>query len=126
MSREDIEPHLERVQPEGDWTPPYRRRSPRLAAREVTQSPRTSSGPAKSAEERARVTATVPDSASEREWVIDKRIRRGRDKEEKYWAFAKWYGYPAKHGTWKTKDALPPRLVARLAKSRPGYLVDLE
>ncbi len=78
-------------------------------------------------EPRCRNQGTLPvdHPPDKHDLVIGKLIRRRRDKDGRYWACVKWYGYPAMDVTWETEDALPCRLLARLAKSRSGDLVDL-
>ncbi len=124
-SPQDTHSPVKRAWPEGNGTQPDRRRSPRLPDRERMEAPRPPSGPSTAGGEGARVIPTVTDSAGEREWVIGKLIRRARDKEGKYSAFVKWYVYHGKDDAWEPEDVLSPRLVARLAKSQPGDLVDL-
>ncbi len=46
-----------------------------------------------------RKDSPVDHPLDNREWVIDKLLRRGWVKDGLCWAFVKWYGYPARDGT---------------------------
>ncbi len=120
VSESEMERSTETPQEHGEseLAAPIPRRSERLRRRvySLTPSDALPGGGANS----------VGDPSPEQEWVIDKLLKRGIDKDGQHWAFVKWFGYPATEGTWEPESSLPPRLVSRLARTHKGSPVELE